>query len=72
MSISIDESIKNQYCIAGMQYKPIICLIFLNISQLYCPKNAFRYIYIGIKIVNILKIYGRKNVEICKSKSTNS
>ena len=49
IKISTEDSIKYYYCIAVMQYKLQICLIFLIISQLYCPINAFSLVYIDIK-----------------------
>jgi len=38
-----------------MQYKCQIYWIFNNIGQPNCPKNAFRLIYIGIKVIHIHK-----------------
>ena len=38
-----------------MQYKPQICLFFLIIGQLYCPKIAFSPIYIDIKVICRIK-----------------
>ena len=61
IKISTEESIKWHYCIAAMQYKWQICLIFLIISQLYCPINAFRVVYVDIKPFDIGKKYAWKN-----------
>ena len=64
IKISIEESIKWYYCIADMQNKWQICLIFLILGQLYCPINAFRLVYIDIK-----SIWYRE--EICLKKCSN-
>ena len=61
IKISTEESIKLYYCIAAMQYKCQISLVFLIISQLYCPINAFSLVYIGIKIAWYREKYAWKN-----------
>ena len=54
-----------------MQNKSIFYLLFSNISQFLCPKNAFRLIYISIKIVTKNKIMSEKMLKFVElSKQT--